>query len=363
MPDHADAARSVVLRGLSVHNVRNWTEGLLEFGPHINIFWGPNAQGKTSLLEALHLLAVGRSFRTQHLSEIKRHGQELMRLSLEFSEGNVEQNIRFALNSTEKRVTLNATPYPTLSSLIGLIPMVIITPDDELIKSAPLERRRFLDLLLSQENPLYLHHLTRYSRALKQRNSLLRQRQMQTIEPWEAQLAHSGAYLIRARLEALKHLSREAEHFYGRISESDGAVAAHYESRLDLGDPEKSLLKLLSKDRLREAKLGATLYGPHRDDLKITLNGHDAKTVMSEGQMRSACTALKLGSWSTLKSRLDKPPVLLIDDFGISLDRYRRQNLITLLEMCGQVFITSTDPLEIERFNRPIHRLPVGISN
>ncbi|MCB1149221.1 MAG: DNA replication and repair protein RecF, partial [Chlamydiia bacterium] len=242
MPDHADAARSVVLRGLSVHNVRNWTEGLLEFGPHINIFWGPNAQGKTSLLEALHLLAVGRSFRTQHLSEIKRHGQELMRLSLEFSEGNVEQNIRFALNSTEKRVTLNATPYPTLSSLIGLIPMVIITPDDELIKSAPLERRRFLDLLLSQENPLYLHHLTRYSRALKQRNSLLRQRQMQTIEPWEAQLAHSGAYLIRARLEALKHLSREAEHFYGRISESDGAVAAHYESRLDLGDPEKSLL-------------------------------------------------------------------------------------------------------------------------
>lgn len=352
MPDHADAARSVVLRRLSLHNVRNWSEGLLEFGPHINIFHGPNAKGKTSLLEALHLLALGRSFRTQHLQEIKRHGQEVMRLSLDFHEGQVDQTIRLAFSATEKRITLNATPYPSLSGLIGLVPLVITTPDDELIKAAPLERRRFLDLLLAQENPLYLHHLTRYSRALKQRNSLLRQGQMQTIEPWELQLAHAGAYLIRTRLAALEALSKEAEELYGRISESEERLSVRYESRVDLADPEKSLLNLYAKDRRREAKLGVTLYGPHRDDLKVSLNGHDAKAVMSEGQMRSGCTALKLGSWRYLKGRLGKSPALLIDDFGISLDSRRRRNLIALLDKCGQVFITSTDPLEEACFEK-----------
>ncbi|MBI3900730.1 MAG: DNA replication and repair protein RecF, partial [Chlamydiia bacterium] len=239
----------------------------------------------------------------------------------------------------------NATPLSKLSSLLGTLNGVLLAPEDRaLIKGGPALRRQFFDLLISQAKPLYLHHLTRYLRAMKQRNSLLKKRVFTAIEAWEEQMALSATALTHMRAETLIEIERLGQ------TETLGTdrLQLHYSSAQASTQEAHMLthffLKQFAKQRPRECELGTTLSGPHRDDFSILLNEREARQFASEGEQRSLVAALKFAQWKWLESLVDTPPILCLDDLSLSFDRMRESALYQRLEKFGQTFITMARP-------------------
>lgn len=331
------------LRKLFVRNFRSYSESLFEFDPHLNFIHGDNAQGKTTILEAIYLLMVGRSFRTIQSNDLIRCGEKHFFIECHFTKYNVDQKLCFAIDSKERKILYNSTSCSNLNSLIGLINGVLITPNDELIKGSPQIRRSFLDLHIAQTDPLYLHHLTRYQRALKHRNALLKQKQTATIESWENELASAGAYITEQRIVATDLLAKRANSIYQELSSTLHQLVVSYRNKIGSHTNFKDyFLAQFKSNKTRELALGITMSGPHRDEMGISLNEQDARLFASEGEQRTCITALRLASWHTLKERVEVPPLLLIDDVGVSLDNQRIHFLFEYLTNLGQTFITST---------------------
>lgn len=327
-----------MIKALYLRNFRNYEEQSFYFSEKMNVIFGNNGQGKTNLLEALYLFINARSFRSSHLTELIHFGSSAFYLELFFEKHGVEQVLKFSFSAKERAIVHNYTPLPYLSSLVGLITGVLLSPEDRsLLKGGPAQRRQFLDLLLSQASPLYLHHLMRYLRAMKQRNVLLKKRSLQTIEIWEEQMTVSAAYIVRNRLAAVEELGAlcQSEELAGEPLQLSYLCAA-----ADKPDIEGYFLKEYARLRKREQELGMTLTGPHRDDLLFLMREKDARYFASEGEQRSCIAALKLAQWKWLAGQVDHTPLFCIDDIGISFDSLREQKLYERLEQLGQVFIT-----------------------
>ncbi len=333
------------LLSLYLRNFRNYEEAFVPFSPKLNYIYGENAQGKTNLLEAIHLLITGRSFRTHHLTDLIRFGTEAFYIEAHFEKNGVEQVLKLTFNREGRSIIHNATHIPALSALLGILNGVIISPEDhELVKGGPASRRQFLDLQIACENPLYLYHLSRYLKAMKQRNFLLKRRKLENCAIWEEQMAESASYLTLKRQATIGQLTQEKA-LRSQVDE----ISLNYSTLAPLDQNLKSyFISQYEKQRPREAELGSTLTGPHRDDLLIYLHGHEARHFASEGQTRSCVTSLRLAQWARLKRLTEETPLLCIDDIGISLDEGREQKLYEELDSLGQVFITS-----------PRHKLPV----
>ena len=336
-----------MIKAIYLRDFRNYREAKIIFSPKSNMIWGENAQGKTNLLEALYLFVTGRSFRTTHLNELIRFEAAAFYLEMLFEKNGIEQTLKFSFDGTERKIVHNATPLATLSSLLGILTGVILSPEDRaLIKGAPALRRQFLDLLLSQAKPLYLHHLVRYLRAMKQRNTLLKKRFLSTIAIWEEQMAAAAAFLTQTRARTVAELNLLTQ------SETLGSdrleLAYHSQAYSQAGDNLDSLkaffLHQFSKQRSRECELGISLSGPHRDDLIILIHDKDARNFASEGQQKSCVVALKLAQWKWLHELSDQTPIFCIDDMGVSFDLSREQALYQRMEQLSQVFITSARP-------------------
>ncbi len=334
----------MTIKRVHLRDFRNYEEAVIDFGPTINVLVGDNAQGKTNLLEAIGLLITGRSFRTQHLSELIRFGASSFYIEALFEKNGVEQILKFAFDGDERKIIHNATPLPCLSALLGILNGVILSPEDRsLVKGGPQTRRHFLDLLLAQANPLYLHHLSRYLKALKQRNALLKSRILDTIYIWEEQMALSAAHLTCCRAGTIKELERLSQ---GETLATERLELGYRSSALvAVGTDREALhayyLKQFEKHRKRECDLGITLSGPHRDDLAILLQGKEARLFASEGQQRGCVAALKLAQWKWLQALTETPPSLCIDDIGVSFDSTREEELYKRMQNLGQVFVTT----------------------
>lgn len=357
------------LKTLYLQNFRLYQEAHFDAGCGINVIRGPNAQGKTSLLEAIYFLATGRSFRTSQLKDLIRHGATGFYLEAIFVKHGVEQQLRVYYSPTEKRILYNSTTYPSLNSLLGILQGVVIHPDDTaIVKGGPSARRHLLDVQLSQSDPLYIHHLTRYERAMDQRNHLLRTRNSVTIETWEYEMANAAAYVIQQRAQAVDHLGLEGDRHYRMIS---GGMEPFHLSYKANGAGEHSLehlvpLRELYRDqyrrhRAREMDLGSTFTGPHKDDLTISLGGCEARAFGSEGQQRSCVIALRLAEWERLKASAQEQPLMLIDDLGISLDSGRRQHLLGHFENIQQVFVSTTEETELAKGEHSIVLKPDSV--
>lgn len=343
------------LKALYLHNFRSYEEGLFEFSPAVNVIRGPNAQGKTTLVEAIYFLTTGRSFRTSQTADLIRHGASHFYIEAAFVKHGIEQKLRVHYSGNERRITYNATTYPSLSSLLGILQGVVIHPDDtDIIKGAPAARRQLLDLMLAQGDPLYVHHLTRYDRAMRQRNHLLRARCEATIDSWEYEMANSAAYIVQQRSQAASSILNQGKHHYTVLCGAKEALGLTYkahgagESPLD----DLSLLRGIYRDqysrhRSREMDLGATLTGPHKDDLAVTLDEKEARSFGSEGQQRSCVVALRLAEWDQLRAACQEMPLMLIDDIGMSLDGMRRKQLVANFRQLSQVFVTTTEDAEL----------------
>jgi DNA replication and repair protein RecF len=339
------------LKALYLHNFRLYEDAHFSFSPKVNVVRGPNARGKTSLLEAIYFLMTGRSFRTSQAKDMVRHGTNHFFLEASFVKHSVEQRLRIYYSANEKRVTYNSTTSPSLGSLLGILQGVVIHPDDtDIVKGAPMARRQLLDIQLAQTDPLYIHHLTRYDRAMRQRNLLLRAKTPHTIDSWEYQMSNSAAYLVQQRAKAVDRLRLQGSDHYskicGGIETLNLSYKAHGTGSHALNDVEA--LKGLFRDQLRrhrprEMELGATLTGPHKDDILISLGANEARAFASEGQQRSCVVALRLAEWSRLKETAHELPLMLIDDLGMSLDSGRRRHLLSHFGHLEQVFVSTTE--------------------
>lgn len=341
------------LKRLYLHNFRCYKEAVFEFCPNVNTILGPNAQGKTTILEAIHFLITGSSFRASQVSDLIAIGAPGFYLEADFIKHGITQKLRLSCTGKEKKIIYNNTVCPTTSGLIGLLQGVVITPDDvALVKGSPVMRRQFLDMQIAQINPLYVHHLTRYHRAMRQRNTLLRAKNAVTIDSWEHEMAHSAAYLILERQRTSEDLQKRAHELHTDLTGQSDELTLSYKTSAPLGESIDRLrnyyLEQFQRLRPREMIVGCTLAGPHKDDLLIAMGQKEVRFFASEGQQRSCVAALHLAEWHRLNTKMEETPLMLIDDIGISLDQTRRNRLLNHACQLGQVFLTTTHELPIE---------------
>lgn len=358
----------MAITSLYLRHFRSYEEGYYEFDEGVNLLYGANAQGKTSVLESIYCFMVGRSFRTQQTGDLIQHNKSSFQIECRFVRHQVDQMLKFASDGKQRTLIYNHTPLPTLSSLLGILPGVITTPDDiNLIKGAPAIRRQFLDLQLAQADPLYLHHLSRYTKALRQRNHLLKTKQKITIASWEQEMSRSAAYLVTERAKALIDLERQGQRLHLQLTGEKKTWTIQYKTSgaALLSDKETLYnhhLDQFQKYREKELILGYTLTGPHKDDFLLMLDGNEVRHFASEGQQRSSIMALKLAEWQRLQSQIDSPPLLMIDDVGLSLDQARRSNLFDMLGDFNQVFLTATDASLFDENSVKGKKIKVGMS-
>lgn len=337
------------LRTLYLHNFRCYQEAFFEFCPGINTICGANAQGKTSLLEAIYLLIAGKSFRTSQVSDLTRLGTNNFFIEASFVKHGIEQQLRISCNGKERKIFHNHNLCPS-SSLLGLLRGVVITPDDAaLVKGSPLVRRHFLDLQIAQIDPLYVHHLGRYNRALRQRNALLRAKSHATLDSWEFEMATSAAYLTMQRSLAVQDLEKSGRRLHKILSGEGEEMQLVYKNGAPLNAGLTVLrthfLEQFQKLRYREMILGATLSGPQKDDLTVAIAEKEVRFFASEGQQRSCVAALRFAEWERLNELGSEAPLMLIDDVGVSLDSSRKDKLLTHIQSLGQVFLTATQEM------------------
>ncbi len=327
------------IKRLYLRNFRNFSEAEAVFSPRLNILHGENAQGKTNLLEAIYLIATGRSFRAERLQDLIKQGEKFFFLDAQIIKDGIEHSVQITFDGITKKLILNQNQYGLLQHLIGLLPSVLFTPyDAELIDGSPAMRRRFLNLHLAQSNPLYIHHLSRYIRAMKQRNAQLKTKQMTGIECWEAEMAHSATYILQSRLKLMDSLHGPFKYFGQTLS---GKTELHELRFYPAHPPSVNAYQAqLVKNRVRDEMLGSTQSGPHRDDFSIFIDSKQACDFASEGQKKTAISALKFSDWQQLTEQIGVPALFGIDDLGLNLDEKRQELLRSKLGEMGQIFVT-----------------------
>ena len=332
------------LAHLRLRDFRNYARLDADFAPGFHVLLGDNAQGKTNILEAVYLMATLRSFRGVGGAQMIRHGQRGY-----FAGGKVigagEREIKMFWSAHERSLSLDGRPVKKLADYLGVLRAVVFCTEDlQLVKGAARARRRFLDLLLAQTNPIYLALLQRYMRAVRARNALLKHRGVDeaALDSFSQEMVKLGEEIIRVRRELVPKFSPLARLAYRRISNDAEELRIEYRPSV-----KNDFAVELAQSRGRERSFRATLIGPHRDDLQLLLNEKSAAQFGSEGQKRTLAIALKMAQAEFLAGIHGSAPILLIDDVMGELDLKRRSGFLPLLEHArktsGQVFMTATE--------------------
>jgi DNA replication and repair protein RecF len=382
------------LNSLSLTNFRNFLRLESEYPPGATLLVGSNAQGKTSLLEAVQLLTgtsnpLSRNDRNLINFLALREQQPFARIAAEVEIGDRSQDIEIRVlldngslkreGRARKQVLLNGVKK-RMRDLSGLFNAVLFVPQDlRVLEGSPSERRRYLDGAISQADPFYANSLTEYSKVVTQRNALLKQIQEahaknEELEFWDTQLVDLAANLLRARALALRELQDLAIPVHQRLTRGEEALRIEYTPAISGVDPQSGQLSMslddppdwatiqraevrerlrtaLERSRREEIARGMTLSGPHRDDFTFSANGVDLLTYGSRGQNRTAILAAKLAEVEWLKQRSGEWPVLLLDEVLSELDLERRDALLECVTKVQQALITSTD---LSMFNKDI---------
>ncbi len=336
------------MTALRLRNFRGYQQVMLSPPEGVTVLVGENGAGKTNLLEAVHLCCLGRSHRTSNDREMIRKDQETaaVQLTVERKDGTHEVGVRLFENARRRKlVYVNGKTAARMGELMGHATCVIFSPEDlGLVKDGPQARRRFLDMLLSQEQRPYFYALQTYMSALKQRNALLKQGDFRQMPAWDEQLAAAAAPVVRLRRQACQRLNERAQIHYRYIGgREDEVFGLKYHSPLsDSEDPAEDMLKGLRACREEDQRRLTTCFGPHRDDLELTLCSEALKAFGSQGQMRTAALSMKLAAFDLLEADQGEPPLLLLDDVLSELDPDRRRRLIARIGR-AQALLTCTD--------------------
>jgi DNA replication and repair protein RecF len=356
------------LRIQKIHltNFRNFDDVDVAFGEHRNLILGSNAQGKTNLLESIHILGVGRSHRDRKDANLVRFGESFYRIEGVFEHIGVKTKIEVSHGEERKRIRINGKDAKPVD-LIGLVGIVISSPDDiDLVKGSPGFRRTFLDMAISQMSRDYLVTLQRYVRALTQRNLLLRAAQERRIDAseattWTRSVVELGAAVVRRRVAYLEEIVSQVAENFAFISGADSDIRLTYEPRgynLAGGpDTEAGLANALKAHSDLEIRRGYTLYGPHVDDFKLISDGRDIRQFGSEGEQRTAVLALRCAEVHAMAERLGRHPLVLLDDVFAELDEARAGALTALISKFDQIVLTSSRPARL--VDDDMHRITI----
>ena len=335
---------------LTLKNFRNYTEEEFTFDSGINILCGANAQGKTNAAEAVFLLCTGYSPRATKDKQLVKTGEETAQIACDAQTnyGNISIDMTISRNAN-KAIKINGTPVSRIGELLGNVNSVFFNPGElKLVQEAPEDRRRFLNISLSQMHRSYFYALNRYNKILFQRNNLLKEKDrlmiLDTLPIWDKELAKYASKIVALRNEFLTVLGPFAEKAHADLSggtekltvgTENGWYGTEEEIAYAIGEDLKSSYE-------KDLRLGYTNVGPHRDDMKIILNGTDVRIYGSQGQQRTVALSIKLAEAEIFKSRTGEYPILILDDVLSELDKPRQRRLMSRLDGM-QTILTCTN--------------------
>ena len=343
--------------GVRLRDFRNHAETMLAFGPALNVLVGDNGQGKTNILEAVSYLSLTKSFYANSDAAALRHGCDAFCVEGQFeSDGGAKSTVvvSYVRETREKSVRINGLQAESLASVIGRFPVVVLSPENGAVTfGGPADRRRFVDVVLSQLSRPYFQDLLEYRRVLRQRNRLLVEsggrRVPADLDSWDEALARSGSRIIHRRQVFVSEFSAYIEEAYGNLTGGGEQPAMEYYSSAAAtpgAEPDKirhAMEEALHRTRSEDSRRGATQTGPHRDEFRFLINGTSVRLYASQGQHKTLLVALKVAEFHFLRERLGERPVFLLDDVFSELDGRRSRRILELVTNLGQAVITTTD--------------------
>lgn len=332
------------IKQLKLRNYRNYDLLEIDFEESTNIFYGDNAQGKTNILESIYLCGTTKSHRGTKDRDLIKFGQKEAHIEAIVEKKGVSFQIDIHLkNNSPKGIAINKIPIRRASELFGVVNIVFFSPEDlNIIKNGPAERRKFIDMELSQLDKVYLSDLSNYNRIINQRNKLLkdvydRKDLMETLDIWDLQLVNYGNKIIKRRKLFISQLNEIVRKVHEQLTGGKENLQIYYEPSVSDIDFEK----VLFKNRDRDIKMKSTSVGPHRDDICFIADGLDIRKFGSQGQQRTAALSLKLSEIEIVKKVINDTPILLLDDVLSELDKHRQNYLLN--SICHiQTLITCT---------------------
>lgn len=337
----------MILTSLHIDNYKNIPLADLQFSHNVNGFLGRNGMGKSNLLDAIHYMSIGKSHTGSTDADIVRRGETFAMVKAQYLRRGQPEELTLGLTEGKRKsFKRQGKEYRRMSQHIGAFPIVLVSPRDiDLVQGPAEERRRFIDMIIAQTDPIYLDRLIRYNEALKQRNRLLRDGVADTalLDAVEMAMAPAAAYITAVRRDTIEKFAEIFSRHYADIAQSGEEPRARYVSKLlaegkDLGD-------LLAANRARDMAIGFTTAGPHRDDLELTLGGMAVRTSASQGQQKTFTIAMRLAQYEFLSRAVAMRPLLLLDDIFDKLDSRRVTNIVEVVsrDIFGQIFITDTN--------------------
>ncbi|MED4129871.1 MULTISPECIES: DNA replication/repair protein RecF [Shouchella] len=345
----------MLIRKIQLTSYRNYERAALSFGDKVNVFIGENAQGKTNLLEAIYVISLAKSHRSNKDKELIRFDDEFSRIHIEAENRTGQVELDLIISQKGKRGKINGLEQKRLSDYVGTINVVMFAPEDlELVKGSPQTRRRFIDMELGQISPVYLYELSHYGKIMKQRNVLLKTMQVKRstdftmLDILTEQMIERAAFIMKKRGEFTKQLEKWAVPIHDSISRGKEVLRLQYIPSLEVseeGNLSKIKIDMQKKyeaKKAEEVRRGTTLFGPHRDDLAFTINDLDVQKFGSQGQQRTTALSLKLAEIDLIHDEVGEYPVLLLDDVLSELDDYRQSHLLETIQNRVQTFVTTT---------------------
>ena len=334
------------IKEISLKNFRNYAEVKLFFHEKVNVFLGDNAQGKTNLLEGIYISAFGRSFRFGKDNEMIKFGEKLCIAKVVAARDGREIQVEAVVSENEKGIKINGAKIKRTSELLENILIVVFSPEDlKIVKEDPEKRRRFIDRELCQIKPSYYADLSAYKRVLMQRNALLRENgaKKEDFYVWDSKLSDYGTRLIAKRADFIDKINKISKKIHEDITDGKENLEVSYKPSVFAGEKTKEVFFTTLTENLRGDILkGNTEKGPHKDDIKIYVNGTDIRKYGSQGQQRTAALSLKLAELRIIKEETGEEAILLLDDVLSELDAKRQNFLINSLADV-QLFITATE--------------------
>ena len=337
------------INNIKLNNFRNYNKKEINLHENINVFFGENAQGKTNIIESIFLCSIGKSFRTNKEKELIKFNEEKAAVEINFQKSDRNGNIKIEIGE-KKQVYLNGIKLKKLSELLGNINIVIFTPDDiNILKGGPQNRRKFLDIMISQLRPNYMHILSLYNKTLEQRNNYLKQIKLEKkdenlLDIWDEKLVEYGIKIYEYREEFIEKIKNKIKNIHKEITNDKEEIEIEYFS--DATTRQNFINELKSRRKLDIIK-GFTTKGTHRDDFVVYINKKEVGIYGSQGQNRTAILSLKLSELQVIYDDIGEYPILLLDDFMSELDSKRRESFLNNIKNI-QVIITCTEKITLE---------------
>ena len=334
------------VKSLKLENFRNYDNLSVEFHPGVNILIGDNAQGKTNLIEAIYMMSFAKSFRTRKDRETINFNRDYARIDAVIAADDEDQPFSMLIKPDSKYISYDGVKVSKMTELLEKVYVVIFSPEDlKLVKDSHDRRRKFIDRELSKLKPLYYENLYNYKKVLKQRNAYLKEDNIQTdiLRIWDYKLAEYGSEIIKKRNDFIKKLEEVSSEIHSSITSGKEILTVEYEANIPYGENlREEFLAETEKNLEKDLFQRTTSKGPHKDDLKICINGVDIRHFGSQGQQRTAALSLKLAEIRLIKEITGEDAVLLLDDVLSELDRSRQSYLVNCLNKV-QIFITTTE--------------------